>query len=85
MSNKILNLLVCIAFLAAIAMGFMSWMKRLKPGEAKGPKRINKPWSIGAVATLVVLGILMPLFGLSVLVIFVVETVIYFKKKRKEA
>jgi uncharacterized iron-regulated membrane protein len=48
MANKILNLLVCIAFLAAIAMGFMSWMKRLKPGEAKGPKRINKPWSIGA-------------------------------------
>ncbi|MEL3972120.1 PepSY domain-containing protein [Rossellomorea oryzaecorticis] len=85
MANKILNLLVCIAFLAAIAMGFMSWMKRMKPGEAKGPKRINKPWSIGALATLAILGILMPLFGLSVLVIFVVEAVIYFTKKRKEA
>ncbi|GJM74971.1 hypothetical protein HMSSN036_71870 [Paenibacillus macerans] len=27
-ANKILNLLVCIAFLAAIAMGFFSWMKK---------------------------------------------------------
>jgi uncharacterized iron-regulated membrane protein len=52
---------------------------------AKGPKRINKPWSIGAVATLLILGILMPLFGLSVLVIFIVETIIYFTKKTKEA
>ncbi|MBH9968065.1 PepSY-associated TM helix domain-containing protein [[Bacillus] enclensis] len=84
-ANKILNLLVCIAFLSAITMGFMSWMKRMKSGEAKGPKRINKPWSIGVVVTLAVLGILMPLFGLSVLVIFIVETVIYFRKKRKEA
>jgi uncharacterized iron-regulated membrane protein len=85
MANKILNLLVCIAFLTAIAMGFLSWMKRLKPGEAKGPKRISKPWSIGVVVTLAALGMLMPLFGLSVLVIFIVETVIYFRKKRKEA
>lgn len=65
LANKILNLMVCIAFLAAIAMGFVSWMKKMKPGHLNLPKRINKPWSIGALATLLVLGILMPLFGLS--------------------
>ncbi|SEK58608.1 PepSY domain-containing protein [Paenibacillus sp. OK003] len=81
--NKILNLMVCLAFLAAIVMGFLSWMKRVKPGDFNRPKRINKPWSIGAMLTLLVLGILMPLFGLSVLIIFIVETMIYYSTKHK--
>jgi uncharacterized iron-regulated membrane protein len=38
-----------------------------------------------SIATLLILGILMPLFGLSVLVIFIVETIIYFTKNTKEA
>lgn len=78
LANQILNLIVCLAFLAAIIMGFISWMKRTKPGDFKRPRRINKPWSIGAILTLLILGILMPLFGLSVVVIFVIETLIYF-------
>lgn len=79
-ANKILNLIVCIAFLAAIAMGFVSWMGKIKPGM---PKRINKPWSIGAIFTLLILGILMPLFGLSILIIFIIESIIYYSTKNK--
>lgn len=56
-------------------------MKKIKPGDFNRPKRINKPWSIGAVVTLLILGILMPLFGLSVLVIFVIETIVYHSAK----
>jgi len=82
-ANKIINLLVCLAFLAAIFMGFMSWMKRIKPGDFNRPKRINKPWSIGAVLTLLIMGMLMPLFGLSILVIFIIETIIYFSTNKK--
>lgn len=77
-ANQILNLLVCLAFLAAIVMGFLSWMRRMKPGDYKAPQRINKPWSIGAVLALLILGILMPLFGISVLVIFIIELFVYF-------
>lgn len=80
-ANQMLNLIVCLAFLAAIAAGFISWMKKIKPGDFNRPKRINKPWSIGAVVTLLILGILMPLFGLSVLVIFVIETIVYHSAK----
>ncbi|MCM3701605.1 PepSY domain-containing protein [Paenibacillus macerans] len=82
-ANQILNLLVCIAFLAAIAMGFFSWMKKMKPGNLNWPKRINKPWSIGAILSLLILGILMPLFGLSVLIIFIIESIIYYSTKNK--
>lgn len=84
-ANKIVNLIVCIAFLAAIAMGFVSWMKRIRPGDFNLPKRINKPWSIGAILTILILGILMPLFGLSVLVIFIIESIIYYSTKNKLA
>ncbi|OMG47744.1 hypothetical protein BK140_20000 [Paenibacillus macerans] len=69
-------MLVCIAFLAAIAMGFFSWMKKIKPGDLNRPKRINKPWSIGVILTLLILGILMPLFGLSILIIFIIESIV---------
>ncbi|MEI7024155.1 PepSY-associated TM helix domain-containing protein [Paenibacillus sp. y28] len=81
MANKILNLMVCIAFLAAIVMGFVSWMKKVKPGDLNLPKRVNKPWSIGAILTLFILGILMPLFGLSVLLIFIIEGILYYMTK----
>ncbi|WP_166239749.1 PepSY-associated TM helix domain-containing protein [Paenibacillus turpanensis] len=83
-ANKILNLMVCIAFLAAIAMGFVSWMKKVKPGDFQLPKRMNKPWSAGAIITLLILGILMPLFGLSVFFIFLMETMIYYFTRNRD-
>jgi uncharacterized iron-regulated membrane protein len=82
-ANKILNLIVCLAFISAIVMGFISWMKKIKSGRLSGPKRINKPWSIGAILTLLVLGVLMPLFGLSVLIIFIIESIIYYTTTNK--
>lgn len=82
-ANKILNLLVCLAFLGAITMGFISWMKRVKPGDLKLPQRINKPWSVGALLTVFILGILMPLFGLSVLMILLIEFTIYYITRNK--
>ncbi|SEL96469.1 Uncharacterized iron-regulated membrane protein [Paenibacillus sp. cl141a] len=83
MANKILNLIVCIAFLAAIVMGFVSWMKKIKPRNMNWPKRTNKTWSIGVIITLLILGILMPLFGLSILIIFIIESIIYYSTKNK--
>lgn len=82
-ANKILNLLVCLTFLATIVMGFTSWMKRIKPGNLNLPQRINKPWSIGALLTVLILGVLMPLFGLSVLIILLIELTIYYITRNK--
>ncbi|MBH0173501.1 PepSY domain-containing protein [Fictibacillus sp. 23RED33] len=83
MPNKILNLVVCIAFLGAITMGFLSWMRRMKQGESKTPRRVNKQWSLVAILALLILGIIMPLFGISILIIFVIETIVYYSSKNK--
>lgn len=82
-ANKILNLLVCLAFLGAIVMGFISWMKRVHLGDLNLPQRINKPWSAGVLLTVLILGVLMPLFGLSVLLILFIEFTIYCITKNR--
>ena len=84
-ANKIINLLVCIAFLGGIIFGFISWFKRL--GRMKTPqplpRRIKRPMSIGLIITLVILGILMPLFGFSLIIVFIIEALLYWKDRRK--
>jgi len=82
-ANKVINLLVCIALLTAIALGLTSWIKRMKSTNIKVPKRIKKPMSIPLVVGLVILGILMPLFGFSLIIVFLIELLLYFKDKKK--
>lgn len=80
--NKIMNLLACIAFLGTIIIGFISWIKRTKSFTKILPKRINKPLSLSVILMLVILGILMPLFGLSIILVLIIEYILYFKKKK---
>ncbi len=65
--NRIINLFVCITLLVAIGMGFVSWIKRTKNTAVKVPHRVKKPASISLIICLIVLGLLMPLFGLSLI------------------
>lgn len=80
--NKIINLLVCIALLVAIGMGFVSWIKRTKNASVKLPHRVKKPASLSLVIFLVILGLLMPLFGLSLILVFIIELILYFKDRK---
>ncbi|SGW49835.1 pepSY-associated TM helix family protein [Staphylococcus argenteus] len=80
--NKIINLLVCIALLVAIGMGFVSWIKRTKNASVKLPHRVKKPVSLTLVIFLVILGLLMPLFGLSLILVFLLELILYFKDRK---
>ncbi|SCT01916.1 PepSY-associated TM helix domain-containing protein [Staphylococcus caeli] len=82
-ANKVINLIVCIALLTAIGLGLTSWIKRMKSTNIKVPKRIKKPMSIPLVTGLVILGILMPLFGFSLIIVFLIELLLYFKDKKK--
>lgn len=83
MPNKIINLLVCIGFLAAIVLGFSSWMRRTKNMSSYFPKRVNKPISTSLVALLCIMGIMMPLFGLSIICVIIFEYIYYYNKKNK--
>ena len=81
-ANKIINLLVCLFLLGGIAFGFASWIKRMRSTQVKVPKRVKKVMSIPTIIFLVVLGVLMPLFGFSLIVVFIIEGLLYLKDRK---
>ncbi|MBO1197849.1 PepSY domain-containing protein [Staphylococcus simiae] len=83
-ANKIINTLVCLLLLGAIAFGFTSWIKRVKGSSVKVPRRVKKPMSISVVVFLIILGVLMPLFGMSLIVIFIIEALLYVKDYKQK-
>ena len=80
--NKILNLIVCLAFLLVTFLGFNTWLTRKKEGEFSAPPRLSSKLSVSFIAFMVILGILMPLFGVSLIVVAILEGIRYFIKKR---
>lgn len=83
-ANKVINLLVCIALLTAVGLGLTSWIKKMRDSNVKVPPRIKKPMSIPLAIVLIVLGILMPLFGFSLIVVFIIEALLYYKDRRNK-
>ncbi|GLC88805.1 PepSY-associated TM helix domain-containing protein [Lysinibacillus piscis] len=79
--NKVMNLLVCIAFLVVIIWGFRTWLLRKKQGQLSAPPTMHKTLSIPFILFMIVLGMIMPLFGLSLLIVVLVEWIIQRFKK----
>ena len=61
----------------------MDWSldKPYKNTAVKVPHRV-KPASISLIICLIVLGLLMPLFGLSLILVFIIELLLYIKDRR---
>ncbi|MFJ7734080.1 PepSY-associated TM helix domain-containing protein [Lysinibacillus sp. NPDC097231] len=83
--NKLINLLVCLAFLVVIAWGVRTWLLRKKKGLLSAPPKISQKVSIPFVIFMIILGILMPLFGLSLIAVLLVEIIINLATKNKLA
>lgn len=83
--NKLINLLVCLAFLVVIAWGFRTWLLRKKQGILSAPPKISQKVYIPFIIFMIILGILMPLFGLSLIAIVLVELIINLVSKNKSA
>ncbi len=83
-ANKVINLLVCIALLTAVGLGLTSWIKKMRDSNVKVPPRVKKTMSIPLAIVLIVLGILMPLFGFSLIVVFIIEALLYYKDRRNK-
>ena len=82
--NKIINLLVCLAFLSVIIWGYKMWLDRKVKGKLSAPPKTPMGKSFGGfIILLVILGIVMPLFGLSLVVIAFIEFIIYLWKRNK--
>ncbi len=56
--------------------------KSYKNTAVKVPHRVKKPASISLIICLIVLGLLMPLFGLSLILVFIIELILYIKDRR---
>jgi len=82
--NKLLNLVVCLAFLAVIAWGIRTWIFRKKKGELSAPPQISHNISIPFVIFLILLGILMPLFGASLIAVVLIEFIILGWQTKKK-
>lgn len=83
--NKILNLIVCLSFLLVIFWGFKTWLSRKKEGEFSAPPKLSSKLSLSFIAFMVILGILMPLFGISVIVVAIIEGIRCIIDKRRNA
>ncbi len=82
--NKIINLLICLAFLYLIYLGFKTWLLRRQKGMISAPpmpKEISIPFCI----FMILLGIIMPLFGISLILVVIIELFILITKKKKTA
>lgn len=82
--NKIINLIVCLAFLFLIFYGFKMWLLRKRKGNISAPPKTTSKISIGFVVLMVFLGVIMPLFGISLLVVLAIEGILYLVRRGKD-
>ncbi|MEI4619540.1 PepSY domain-containing protein [Bacillus pfraonensis] len=83
--NKILCLLTALSLLFLIYFGVKMWLARKTKGKLGAPpKQKDKKSILAFILIMILLGIAMPLFGLSVLIIFIVEFLLYLFSKIKE-
>ncbi|ARJ37532.1 sulfite reductase subunit alpha [Sporosarcina ureae] len=83
--NKIINLIVCLAFLFLIFYGFRMWLLRKRKGNMSAPPKTTSKISIGFIVLMVFLGVIMPLFGISLLVVLAIEGILYLVRRAKDA
>ncbi|MFC3882404.1 PepSY-associated TM helix domain-containing protein [Bacillus songklensis] len=79
--NKLINLAVCLSFLFVIFWGFKTWLSRKKESSLSAPPKISSGISISFIVFMVILGVIMPLFGLSLILVAIIEGIIYFINK----
>ncbi|MFE6795787.1 PepSY-associated TM helix domain-containing protein [Paenibacillus chitinolyticus] len=79
--NKVLNLVVCLLFLLVIFWGFRTWLIRKKKNSMSAPPNLSSKLSVGFIIFMLLLGCMMPLFGISLILVVLIEIILSFKKK----
>ncbi|ERN54009.1 PepSY domain-containing protein [Alkalihalophilus marmarensis] len=83
LANQLLGLITCVGLVLIIISSFIMWRKR-KPQHSAGapPKPSNKRTSKIVFFIMLTLGILMPLVGLSIIVVYLLDRFLLSKIKR---
>lgn len=91
--TRVLATVACVGLLTSVVTGFLMWWKRRPagrtglPGPASAATRADTPKrAVIAVSTaVVVLGVLYPVFGVSVLLVLAVEAVLALRRRSRAA
>lgn len=74
--NQMLGLLVCIGLIGMVITGVWMWLKRKPKNRIGAPKSDSIIHHKGMFTTLIILGIIFPLVGVSLIVIFLIDRLI---------
>lgn len=74
--NQLLMLLPCIATVLLVVSGVTMWWRRRPKGTLAAPPPVSGARLRGAITLLVVAGVVLPLFGASLLVLAVVDRIV---------
>ncbi|WP_071458861.1 PepSY-associated TM helix domain-containing protein [Bacillus massilinigeriensis] len=81
--NKIINLAVCLGFLLVLYWGVKTWLTRKKASLFSAPPKTTARVSISFIAIMAVLGIIMPLFGISLIIALLLEGILTAAKRKQ--
>jgi len=70
LANQLLGLFTAIALIGISIMGVMMWLRRRPEGKLAAPAAVADAIPRGLIAAIIVAGLLLPLFGASVLLIW---------------
>jgi uncharacterized iron-regulated membrane protein len=73
LANQIVGVLTAIALMAVSIMGVLMWLRRRPQGTLGAPPAVGEARLRWGIAALVLAGLLMPLFGASLLVLFLLD------------
>lgn len=79
-ANQILMLIPCIGIILLIISGVTMWWKRRPSGKLSAPPKVPNAPIFGALAIMIGAGIVLPLFGLSLIAIFAVDRIASMRK-----
>ena len=75
--NQLLGLLTAMGLVLLSASSVVMWWKRREPGELGAPKMAASPrFSLGLLGLVLALGVYLPLFGISLVAVLIVETLV---------
>jgi uncharacterized iron-regulated membrane protein len=83
LANQLVMLATCLAIVLLVISGVVMWWKRRPAGRLAAPARVSPTRIKGAVAILIVAGIVFPILGLSVIVIFLIDRLVLLAVVRR--
>lgn len=72
-ANQLIGLLTAIALLETSVVGVLMWLRRRPAGIVGAPAKVDAPVPRGAIAAIVALGLLLPLFGISLMAMLLID------------